>query len=150
MDRTMQQTIKQRLSVLRAQERAAHALIRRINKEREILDKTLADLQGMEKSAHDHSRVVPHRQPGHNALVIAAILKNTGHPMNVRSIAQQAHESGQIASGNEYKGVYNIVQTVLKRNSKNGHSTFVKVDRGLWYLRALQKHPSAAPSAVAS
>ncbi|HEV2356435.1 MAG TPA: hypothetical protein VGZ23_02325 [bacterium] len=153
MDKMMQQTIRQRLSVLRAEERTAHAHIRRIQKEREILEKTLVDLQAMEKSPHDHSRVVPHRQPGHNALVIAEILKGAGRPMSVRAIAQHAHESGQIASDREAKGVYNIVSTVLKRNSKNGHSTFVKVDRGLFYLRVPPKHSSTAsaiPSAAAS
>ena len=147
MSRTMEQkTIRQWLSVLRAEERVAHDNIRRIQKKREVLERTLLDLQATEKSPHDNRVVVPHRQPGHNALVISEMLKHAGHPMSVKAIAQQAHESGQIDSANGYKGVYNIVSTVLKRNSKNGHSTFVRVDRGMFNLRTAQKHSATAPA----
>lgn len=52
--------------------------------------------------------------------------------MAVRDIANKAYQNGQISSPNGYKGVYNIVQTVLRRN--NG-TTFIKVAPGTWGLR---------------
>jgi hypothetical protein len=61
--------------------------------------------------------------------------------MAVRDIANKAYQNGLIRSPNGYKGVYNIVQTVLRRNKR---TTFLKVGLGTWDLLArrirMQKH----------
>ena len=68
---------------------------------------------------------------GHNRAVIRACLTENGSPMQAIDIARTAHQKGLISSNRGQLGVYNIIQTVLRRNK----NTFVLVARGRWGLR---------------
>jgi len=137
MNKTSIQFVKQAIASLRSQRRS-------IDKQIEILEKALTDLQAVVAEKPDMSTVqpvstsIPRRagRTGHNVEIISSILEQGGKPLTVKTIAHMAYESGQITSANKYTGVYNIVQTVLKRNQK---STFVKVDRGTWDLKSRRR-----------
>jgi hypothetical protein len=138
MDRATIQAIKQRLSMLRAEEKQIRFREKQLYREREVLEKTLADLQVLaEKPGRDGSGTSIRRQTGLNAQAILSILEQSERPLTVRTIARMAHESGRISSRNGYPGVYNAVRTVLTRNRK---SLFVKVDRGTWDIKDREVH----------
>lgn len=64
--------------------------------------------------------------------IITLILKETGQPMNVSTIAERAHTTGVLASPRGYKGVYADVARVLIRNQH----LFTKTgERGFWKLK---------------
>lgn len=70
--------------------------------------------------------------PASNREVIASILRERGASMKASQIARRAWEAGSIQSSQGLKGVYNIVMTVLVRNSPD---TFVKAGGARWHLR---------------
>jgi hypothetical protein len=125
----VERIVRRELKSLRAQKE-------KIDKRIQILERAYAELRGAEaltvapeapSFSHNSSRPM-----GANRTIIVSILESNEGPMAIRDIANKAFQSGQIRSVNGYKGVYNIVQTVLRRNKK---TTFVKVGAGKWDLR---------------
>ena len=124
--------------------RSLRKLREKIDKRLQILERAYAELSGVETetTAVTNGSLRP---MGNNRKVIVSILGNNGGPMAVRDIANKAFQSGLIRSPNGYKGVYNIVQTVLRRNKG---TTFSKVDLGTWDLRARRLEKRTTKSSV--
>ena len=124
--------------IVRSELKSLHAQKEKIDKRIQILERAYAELRGAETltvvppetvSASNGSA----RPMGNNRKIIVSILESNGESMAVRDIANKAWQNRQIGSANGYKGVYNIVQTVLKRNKG---TTFIKVAPGTWDLLA--------------
>ena len=130
---SVERTIRHELRSLRAQKE-------KVDKRIQVLERLYAELRGAEAVILDRVESAPvsknglPRPPkaGTNRAAIIKILERNERPMAVREIANKAFQSEKIKSSHGYKGVYNIVQTVLKRNRKN---TFIKVAPGQWDLR---------------
>ena len=131
---SVERTIRHELKSLRTQKE-------KVDKRIQVLERLYAELRGAEAVMLDRaeSAIVSKnglpRPPkaGTNRAAIIKILERNDGPMAVREIANKAFQSEKIKSPRRgYKGVYNIVQTVLKRNRKN---TFIKVAPGQWDLR---------------
>lgn len=123
--------------IMRRELRSLRAQKEKIDKRIQILERAYAELRGAEALTLVHAEPVsasynslPHK--GTNRALIISMLESSKGPMAVRDIANKAYQNGQIKSTNEYQGVYNIVQAVLRRNRK---TTFVKVGPGKWDLR---------------
>lgn len=128
--------ISKRITLLRHQEEEVH-------RERLILERTLAELEAKETPIATVSR--PPEHIGRNAIVIGTILSRAGKPLAIKDVAQIAYEQKVISSDKKgRRGVYNIVNNVMRRNSKNGSAMFVKLDHGnLWDLRERHSQRSA-------
>ena len=64
--------------------------------------------------------------------IITLIMKETGQPISISTIADRAHTSGLLTSKRGYKGVYADVARVLIRNQH----LFAKTgERGFWKLK---------------
>jgi len=103
------------------------------------LEKILLELEvseytpvGLETAGAALSLGIRARKMGANQMIIASILTAHNGPMAIREIANQAYQTGRIKSANGYRGVYAIVQTILRRN---GRTTFIKTGPGEWDLR---------------
>jgi hypothetical protein len=63
---------------------------------------------------------------------IVTILQGSNEPLTVTQIAKVASGAKLISSARGYRGIYSIITTVLRRNSKH---VFVHLKDGLWDLR---------------
>lgn len=127
--------ISRRIANLQRQEEDAR-------RERLILQRTLAELDTKDTPT-TVSR--PPKHIGHNAVVIGTILSRAGKPLPIKDVARIAYDQKLIHNDKQYAGVYNIVQSVMRRNSKNGSAMFVKLDGNLWDLKERQSPGSEAP-----
>lgn len=106
--------------------------IERLQRRLHALNRSMEELEMAEYRSNAESISVRARTMGHNQLVIASILKDSKGPMKVSAIANRAFQTEQIKSAAGSRGVYSIVQTVLRRNSK---TTFIKTAPATWDLR---------------
>ncbi|HEV2357346.1 MAG TPA: hypothetical protein VGZ23_07030 [bacterium] len=133
--------MRQSPKVERTVRREIASLRRHIEKSQKrlaTLERFYAELQGVETANRQPVLKVPlkgpHQEPprrvGPSQLAVATIIGNNGSPMRIAEIANKAFQSGEIKSAIGYKGVYNIVQTILKRDKIN----FVKVGPGTYAI----------------
>ncbi len=121
--------ISKRIAFLQRQEEEAH-------RERSILERTLAEYEAKDTPVVTVTR--PPEHIGRNAVVIGTILSRAGKPLAIKDVAKIAYEQKLIQNAKGYLAVYNIVQTVMRRNSRNGSAMFVKLDGNLWDLKERQ------------
>ncbi|HLY21514.1 MAG TPA: hypothetical protein VKT83_03505 [bacterium] len=115
-------------------ERAARREIAQLTRQKDKIERRLNMLHNIliEMETYDSSEPSSSRKMGANQIAIASILRSGNGAMSVRDIANRVYQTGRIKSANGHRGIYAIVQTVLRRNAK---TTFIKVGTGKWELR---------------